>query len=422
MGYLRRPSYFKDFHCISSKCTDSCCWHWEIDIDDDTLQYYNQVPGEFGRRLREHIMPPNPDTDEPAHFIPDEKERCPFLNSCNLCDIFIHLGEEHLSYICTHHPRYYDWLIGGQEAGLGLCCEEAARLILQKTGYPSFEVIEYPDCDPSYNNGGLSPDDGNLSENSPAPDEDLLLEQTFENRLLAMREELFAIIKPCCSHPGTPAAAPSCCSISVPASVPSDCSVPAPAAALDALMDSLYQASLSMQEECDRIFFPEELPAEVSADTLTGLPVDTAPTSPDSASWSAAFWQEDRLTELLDRYLTLEINDPAWWRQLHQMKGTLSELLSRREAFLSFYRDRLYEYEQLLIYFIYRHFMKAREDLMLVEKVSFALISVCMIQLLDIRRWLSSGALSLKDQIDICKLYSKEIEYDEENTEQVSLF
>lgn len=134
MGYIRRPSYFKDFHCISSKCTDSCCWHWEIDIDDDTLQYYNQVPGEFGQRLRQNIMPANGETDEPAHFIQDKKERCPFLNSCNLCDIFIRLGEKHLSYICTHHPRYYDWLLDGQEAGLGLCCEEAARLILQETG------------------------------------------------------------------------------------------------------------------------------------------------------------------------------------------------------------------------------------------------------------------------------------------------
>lgn len=394
MGYLRRPSYFKDFHCISSKCTDSCCWHWEIDIDDDTLRYYNQVPGDFGRRLRESILPPNEKTGEPAHFIQDKRERCPFLNSCNLCDIFLQLGEEHLSCICTHHPRYYDWLVDGQEAGLGLCCEEAARLILQKTGYPTFELIEETgDGDTVHDGSASSP---KACQDTP-PDEDLQLEQIIEHRLLAMREELFAVIKPedaphtgACRHTGRTQPFPAADS----------------RAAFDARLDALFLAALRMQEECDRWFFPEE-----------------APSGGESAfSWSAAFWQEDCLTELLDYYLKLEINDPSWWKLLHQLKGRLPVLLSCRSEFLSFYQDRLYEYEQLLIYFLFRHFLKAREDLLLTEKVAFALISVCMIQLLDMEHWLTSGSLTLRQQIDICKLYSKEIEYDEDNTEQVSLF
>lgn len=410
MGYIRRPAYFKDFHCISSRCTDSCCWHWEIDIDEDTLHYYQQVPGEFGKRLREHIMPPNLDTDEPAHFLSDKRERCPFLNGDNLCDIFIRLGEEHLSYICTHHPRFYDWLLDGQEAGLGLCCEEAARLILQETGYPDFEVIPCPDP----------------ADSDPLPDGDLQLEQAFERRLIAMREELFAIIKPESRPVGeSVGAAGSPDESSVMASAGPD-PLASPSAVLDAKLDRLYDAAFPLQAECDAWFFPDELPEDscdaVPAELSEGS-CDTVPAaSSGTGSWTGLFWQADFLEQLIGCFLKLEINDPSWWKQLRRVRDRLPLLLERREAFLSFYQDHLYEYEQLLIYFLYRHFLKAREDLMLTEKITFALISVSMIQLLDLEHWLTAGSLSLKEQIDICKLYSKEIEYDEDNTEQVSLF
>lgn len=458
MGYIRRPDYFKNFHCISSKCTDSCCWHWEIDIDEDTLQYYCQVPGAFGERLRKSIMPPDPETDEPAHFISDQRERCPFLNTDNLCDIFLQLGEEHLSYICTHHPRYYDWLLGGQEAGLGLCCEEAARLILQETGYPVFEVTETADDHFSFDDsssfddspylddslsfdGSLSSDDSSPSSTEETPsalpddafesDEDLELEQAFEDRLLAMREELFAIVKPgksSCTRLAGPAAQtndPDRSKVHGQSKGPNASAVREqsanPAELLDTKLDRLYEAALLMQEECDDWFFPSEVPAAGSGIAQNDRqPASLSEQTP--VSWTDRFWQADYLDQLLDGYLRLEINDPAWWKLLRRVKEQLPVLLPRRQEFLIFYQDRLYEYEQLLIYFLYRHFLKAREDLLLTEKVLFALISVSVIQLLDLEHWLACGALPLKEQIGICKLYSKEIEYDEDNTRQVPLF
>ena len=60
----------------------------------------------------------------------DEVLRCPFLNSNNLCDIILNMGEEHISYICTHHPRFYNYYKNHTEMGYGLCCEEAVRLLL----------------------------------------------------------------------------------------------------------------------------------------------------------------------------------------------------------------------------------------------------------------------------------------------------
>ena len=49
---LRVPNFYNSFHCIADRCKDSCCIGWEIDIDEDTYDYYQQVDGEFGKRLR----------------------------------------------------------------------------------------------------------------------------------------------------------------------------------------------------------------------------------------------------------------------------------------------------------------------------------------------------------------------------------
>lgn len=119
----RVPDYVKKFRCIADKCGDSCCIGWEIDIDEETAEYYESVEGEFGKRLRENISD--------KCFILDKNERCPFLNEKNLCDIYINLGEENLCQICTDHPRYYEWFEGVKEGGIGLSCEEAARIILE---------------------------------------------------------------------------------------------------------------------------------------------------------------------------------------------------------------------------------------------------------------------------------------------------
>ncbi|WP_432617206.1 hypothetical protein, partial [Butyricicoccus sp.] len=67
-------------------------------------------------------------------------------------------------------------------------------------------------------------------------------------------------------------------------------------------------------------------------------------------------------------------------------------------------------------------FMKALGDDAVREKVQFALLSTAIIQALDISHWLTHGTLTPWDQICICKAYSREIEYNEENTECLANF
>ena len=52
---VRVPDYFSEFSCIAGDCKDSCCLGWEIDIDEDSYEYYQTLPGEVGERLRKGI-------------------------------------------------------------------------------------------------------------------------------------------------------------------------------------------------------------------------------------------------------------------------------------------------------------------------------------------------------------------------------
>lgn len=123
------PSYFPEFRCIADRCGHSCCIGWEIDIDSDTLTKYRSVSGEIGSRLCKSISV----TDGCACFTLGKDERCPFLNKKGLCDIITELGEDYLCEICSDHPRFRSFFSERTEIGLGLCCEEAARVILNRS-------------------------------------------------------------------------------------------------------------------------------------------------------------------------------------------------------------------------------------------------------------------------------------------------
>ena len=118
------PSYYEKFHCVGGSCKDSCCIGWEVDIDEDTYDYYRSVEGPFGDRLRSHMK----DDGSNRYFPMCEDGRCPFLNKSNLCDIIIELGEESLSLVCTEYPRYFLEEGSFEQIDLSLSCMELGRI------------------------------------------------------------------------------------------------------------------------------------------------------------------------------------------------------------------------------------------------------------------------------------------------------
>ena len=121
------PDYYPRFRCIADRCRHTCCVGWEIDIDPGTLAQYRKIGGETGQKLRESIaLSPEP------HFILTDGERCPFLTDRNLCELI--LQGLPLCQICADHPRFRNYWSDRVEMGLGLACEEAARIILTSPG------------------------------------------------------------------------------------------------------------------------------------------------------------------------------------------------------------------------------------------------------------------------------------------------
>lgn len=131
---IRVPEYFTGFTCIADKCTDSCCVGWEIDIDEDTSAKYRLLNAPIGAEIREKTSH--------GYFPLQKNGRCAFLDDVGLCRIISSVGKEYLCDICREHPRYYGVGAFGIEGGLGLGCEEAARIILGLRKKPRLIVID----------------------------------------------------------------------------------------------------------------------------------------------------------------------------------------------------------------------------------------------------------------------------------------
>ena len=132
------PDYYNDFACIMGACRHSCCIGWEIDIDEESLARFRNIGGKIGKRLDDNIV----SDGECAHFRLADSERCPFLNDEGLCDLILDQGEDILCQICADHPRFRSFYSGREETGIGLCCEAAGRLILQRSRPASWVLLD----------------------------------------------------------------------------------------------------------------------------------------------------------------------------------------------------------------------------------------------------------------------------------------
>ena len=133
---LFAPDYYKKFKCIADKCKHSCCIGWEIDVDGDTMEKYVSLSSGYGKKIIKSI-----NMEETPHFRLCEDDRCPHLDENGLCRIITNCGESYLCHICREHPRFYNDTPYGKEVGIGMSCEEAARLVLSSDSYRNIEVI-----------------------------------------------------------------------------------------------------------------------------------------------------------------------------------------------------------------------------------------------------------------------------------------
>ena len=298
------PNYYTDFYCIADQCNHNCCIGWEIDIDDDTLDYYNSISGDFAIRLKNSITQER----ETSFFKLKEDEHCPFLNKYNLCDIILTLGENALCQICTDHPRFRNYYDFHTELGLGLTCEAASKLIL--TNKNKFQLIN-----------DATGDIFTPSDNA--------------NDIFNIRQNIFTI---------------------------------------------LQDRNFTIDERIEHLIANYNL-------------------KPPNKSLSQ--WKEI--------YLQLEHLDTNWNEIISSITESKNDVLTTSEWQIGF--------EQLLIYFIYRHLADCQYDGLFHERLSFCILSYKIIKSLC----LSNATPTIELFLDIARQYSSEIEYSEENIDRLLL-
>ena len=346
-----KPSFFDQFKCIGSACTDTCCAGWEIEVDETTAQGYLAEKGAFGDRLRREIG------SEPGeYFFKLKNNRCPFLNKENLCDIFINLGEDRLCDICREHPRFYNWFGDYTEVGLGLCCEEAERLLFSDSKPLTF--VEEVHTDAS----------------------DLLDDESEEcEQMLEERKAIFSILQNRKKNIG---------------------------ARLKRLLlqlpyaDEMLLLTVPILEWDD----PESIPkldykAKPSTNTLKS---------------SALF--------LIRFFGGMESLDETWPSMMKELEQNIDKLVDtdNTNAFLKFMKseNRLYEYEHIAVYMIYRYYPEILLDGQAEAKILFAAASICLLFLMDLQCFQKNTAYTQQDRIELVRRFSKEIEYCPENMER----
>lgn len=108
--YVRRPEYYKDFHCTGSDCTVNCCFGWNS-IGWTEKEYKKITSADMSEELQTKIEEAfEPITDKILKAIFDYKvkyvdSKCPMLDKNGLCMIQKELGEEYLSCTCRSYPR-----------------------------------------------------------------------------------------------------------------------------------------------------------------------------------------------------------------------------------------------------------------------------------------------------------------------------
>lgn len=119
------PDYYKEFNCIADKCEATCCAQWIIVPDDKSLRKYKNFKGDFSARLQNSI-------DYENKEIRSYKKACVFLNEDNLCDLYIEAGKNMLCKTCRRYPRHYEEFENIREVTLSVSCPEVARILLNK--------------------------------------------------------------------------------------------------------------------------------------------------------------------------------------------------------------------------------------------------------------------------------------------------
>lgn len=130
------PDYYKKFNCIADKCPDTCCGKWQIVIDDDSLEKYQEYDGGYRQELHRRV------NWKEGVFRHGRSGKCAFLRDDMLCDMYIHMGKDSLCTTCREYPRHTEEFENVREVSLSLSCPEVAGILMNITDRVTFVTEE----------------------------------------------------------------------------------------------------------------------------------------------------------------------------------------------------------------------------------------------------------------------------------------
>ncbi|MDU4499758.1 MAG: flagellin lysine-N-methylase [Clostridium perfringens] len=431
---VRVPNYFNEFKCIASECEDTCCAGWEIVIDDETHKRYENVEGEFGEILRSKIVK----SDGENIFLLNNGN-CSFLNEKKMCEIYINLGENHLCYTCQQFPRYTEEFLDLKEVGLSLSCPEAARIILRKAENTTFNLSEEDKCesktqkeleyDLSLSCENINSSNCTLGECSNSKDNEN--RESFNLSESENRE---------CFHLKN-----SECNNSEVESFTKD---------EDYFDEGIDEEILSEFLECRNIVFNiierndldlgtkaalalefvKEVQNKIDLGDMDEIPelmeeyrdenfVNTLVKELESYKGKESI-KHKNLCEYLNVYKNIKhinSNDPLGLEKaLKYFEENEEFYLRKHKEFNEYYKENLYKFKNILVYFIFRYFMKAIFDYDVSAKIKLAIISTLMIKELAVVRFIeNNNEFTEEDMVEVSRIYSKDIEHSDENIENL---
>ncbi|EGT4138842.1 flagellar protein FliB, partial [Clostridium perfringens] len=431
---VRVPNYFNEFKCIASECEDTCCAGWEIVIDDETHKRYENVEGEFGEILRSKIVK----SDGENIFLLNNGN-CSFLNEKKMCEIYINLGEDHLCYTCQQFPRYTEEFLDLKEVGLSLSCPEAARIILRKAENTTFNLSEEDNCE-----NEMQEDDLSLScENINSSNCDLCKSSNLKN---SENSKCFNLSesenRECFDLKNSE---DSECNNSEVESFTDD---------EDCFDEGIDEEVLSEFLECRNIVFNiierndldlgikaalalefvKEVQNKIDLGDMDEIPelmeeyrdenfINTLVKGLEGFKGKESI-KHKNLCEYLKIYKSIKhinSNDPLGLEKaLKYFEGNKEFYLRKHKEFNEYYKENLYKFKNILVYFVFRYFMKAIFDYDVSAKIKLAIISTLMIKELAVVRFIeNNNEFTEEDMVEISRIYSKDIEHLDENIENL---
>lgn len=339
-------------------------------IDEESLERYENEPGEFGKILRNSI-----DWEEECFY--QNNRRCAFLNDENLCDLYKALGPDALCDTCRMYPRHTEEYEGLRELSLSLSCPEAAKIILSCK-----EPVRF------------------LEEETDEEDDFEEFDFMMFSQLEDTRDILFAILQD------------------------RSLSLTLRMAASEQLTES-YQTCI----EEGRQFDADDLLRECEHHHKEGsLSEFISKHLSEKGADAAALHQWNRQKEELQVLRDLERLRPEWnqvldgaekylYQENEENYQNICKEFHQTYGALSTHKDEWENLgEQLMMFFVYTYFCGAVYDDMVCSKMEMALFSVRWIQEFLIVRWLENGkTLSMKDVEEISWRYAREVEHSDNN-------